>query len=195
MKIYIVYDSEGGHTEQVANAIWKGARSIKDAEVFINHVEKTNVHDIADADAIIWGCPGHFGTISAGLKTWIDKLGHIWSRGELVGKVGAVFCTTATIHGGIEATMLNLITPMLHQGMVVVGLPANIPENALYGSYYGLGVTSPIEEVEDPLTQSLYDKGLELGEEFGKHVASISHALKIGKAQQLEHGLLPEQQL
>lgn len=68
--------------------------------------------------------PGHFGTISSGLKAWIDRLGYLWAEGELIDKVGAVFCTTATTHGGLEMTMHNLITPMFHQGMIVVGLPA-----------------------------------------------------------------------
>lgn len=187
MNIYVVYDSEGGHTKQVAEAIAKGARSVDDAHVVINHVDNASIRDLADMDAIIWGCPGHFGSISAGMKKWIDKLGYLWAKGELVGKVGAVFCTTATVHGGIEATMLNLITPMLHQGMVVVGLPANIPENALYGSYYGVGVTSPVEGTDDPLTESLFKKGLSLGEDLGKRVANVTQALKLGQMQVLQH--------
>ncbi len=115
MKIYIVYDSEGGHTEALAQSIAEGAGSVDGAEVYIHPVAEANVHDLVDMDAIIWGCPGHFGTISAGLKIWIDKLGYLWAQGKLVDKIGAVFCTTATEHGGLEATLLNLITPMLHQ--------------------------------------------------------------------------------
>ncbi|MBB3128344.1 NAD(P)H dehydrogenase (quinone) [Paenibacillus rhizosphaerae] len=181
MKIYIVYDSEAGHTEQLARSIAKGAQSVEGAEVFINHVNKANVKDLAGMDAIIWGCPGHFGTISSGLKEWIDKLGYLWANGTLVDKIGAVFCTTATIHGGIEATLLNLVTPMLHQGMMVVGLPANIPENALYGSYYGVGVTSPVEDTRDDLIQSLFAKGLGLGEALGKRVANTASTIAAGR--------------
>ncbi|MBM7646119.1 NAD(P)H dehydrogenase (quinone) [Scopulibacillus daqui] len=181
MNIYIVYDSEDGHTEQLAKSVAKGAQKVEGAKVFLSHVDQADVRDLAEMDAIIWGCPGHFGTISSGLKEWIDKLGYLWAKGELIGKVGAVFCTTATIHGGIEATMLNLITPMLHQGMMVVGLPANIPENALYGSYYGVGVTSPIEDANDVLGQSLFEKGLKLGEHLGEHVANVTSTLIRGK--------------
>lgn len=174
MKIYIVYDSEAGHTEQLARSIAKGAERVEGAEVFINHVNKANVKDLEHMDAIIWGCPGHFGSVSSGLKEWIDKLGYLWANGTLVDKIGAVFCTTATIHGGMEATLLNLITPMLHQGMIIVGLPANIPENALYGSYYGVGVTAPIEDTHDALSQSLFTKGLTLGEALGTRVANAA---------------------
>ncbi|WP_127496849.1 NAD(P)H-dependent oxidoreductase [Paenibacillus glycanilyticus] len=181
MKIYIVYDSEAGHTEQLARSIAKGAESVEGAEVFINHVKQANVKDLAQMDAIIWGCPGHFGTISSGMKEWIDKLGYLWANGTLVDKIGAVFCTTATIHGGIEATLLNLITPMLHQGMIIVGLPANIPANALYGSYYGVGVTSPVEDTHDPLSQSLFAKGLALGEALGTRVANAAGTYAAGK--------------
>ncbi|QSO49351.1 NAD(P)H-dependent oxidoreductase [Alicyclobacillus mengziensis] len=183
MKIYVVYDSESGHTEQVATSIARGARTVDGANVFIKHVNEADVRDLADMDAIVWGCPGHFGSISAGLKQWIDKLGYIWARGELVGKVGAVFCTTATVHGGIEATMLNLITPMLHQGMIIAGLPANLPENALYGSYYGVGVTCPVEGTEDLLSRDMFKRGLLLGEFLGRRVAYITGALKQGRSQ------------
>lgn len=181
MNIYIVYDSEAGHTEQLARSIAKGAKSVEGTEVFIHHVNDANINDLTDMDAIIWGCPGHFGTISSGLKAWIDKLGYLWAQGELIDKIGAVFCTTATVHGGIEATLLNLITPMLHQGMIVVGLPANIPENALYGSYYGVGVTSPVEDTDDALSHSLLEKGLALGESLGKRVAMMTNIFVTGQ--------------
>jgi NAD(P)H dehydrogenase (quinone) len=85
--------------------------------------------------------------------------------------VGAVFCTTATIHGGLEATMLNLITPMLHQGMIIVGLPGTVPENALYGSYYGVGISCP-PGVDDNITKN----DLQLGEALGKRVAHVTRS-------------------
>ncbi|KQL54904.1 hypothetical protein AN964_16260 [Heyndrickxia shackletonii] len=173
MKIYVVFDSENGHTEALAEAISEGARGVDGAEVFVNHVSNANVRDLEDMDAIIWGCPGHFGTISAGLKAWIDKLGYLWAHGKLVGKVGACFCTTATTHGGIEATMLNLITPMLHQGMIVVGLPGNIPENAVYGSYYGVGISCPVDESDGILTKN----DIALGKALGKRVGEITKKL------------------
>jgi NAD(P)H dehydrogenase (quinone) len=177
MKIFVVYDSENGHTEALARSVAEGAGQVKGAEIFFDHVKDADIHELAEMDAIVWGCPGHFGTISAGLKAWIDRLGYLWAKGKLVGKVGAVFCTTATVHGGIEATMLNLITPMLHHGMIVVGLPGNIPENALYGSYYGVGVTCPVELSPDDPPNMPKDNDLALGRALGRRVAEVAKKL------------------
>lgn len=177
MNVYVVYDSENGHTEALAKAIAEGASGVAESHVVINHVNTADVNDLVDMDAIIWGCPGHFGTISSGMKSWIDKLGYLWAQGKLIGKVGAVFCTTATVHGGVESTMLNLITPMLHQGMIIVGLPANIPENALYGSYYGVGVTCPVETSPDDPPNLPTESDLVLGRALGKRVAEVAQKL------------------
>jgi NAD(P)H dehydrogenase (quinone) len=177
MKIYIVYDSEGGHTAALAKAIAEGAGQVAGAEVFLRHVGEARVRDLQDMDAIIWGCPGHFGTISSGLKSWIDKLGYMWATGKLVGKVGAAFCTTATVHGGMEMTLWNLITPMLHNGMIIVGLPGNVPENVLYGSYYGVGVTCPVEEDENAPINMPSESDLNLGRALGRRVAEIAGKL------------------
>ncbi|PUA36949.1 hypothetical protein C8Z91_22660 [Paenibacillus elgii] len=169
MKIYIVYDSEGGHTEALAHAIAAGAALVENAEVEVHSVQEADIRTLPEADAIIWGCPGHFGTISAGLKAWIDKLGYLWAQGKLIDKIGGVFCTTATEHGGLESTMVSLMTPMLHQGMIIVGLPGNLPENATYGSYYGVGVTCPIDSEE-----LLGGHGEQLGRAFGKRIAEVT---------------------
>ncbi|MDP9727700.1 NAD(P)H-dependent oxidoreductase [Alicyclobacillus tolerans] len=177
MKVYIVYDSENGHTEVLAKAIAEGARTQPQAEVFLHHVQDANPRDLTEMDAIIWGCPGHFGTISSGLKAWIDQLGHLWATGKLVGKVGAAFCTTATVHGGIEMTLMNLLTPMLHNGMIIVGLPGNVPENVLYGSYYGLGVTCPVEEDASAPMNAPAEEFLVLGRVLGRRVADVAGKL------------------
>ena len=176
MKIYVVYDSEGEHTKHLAEAIAEGARENAEAEVLIDHGGQADIRKLKDMDAIIWGCPGHFGTISSGLKAWIDRLGYLWAEGELIDKVGAVFCTTATTHGGLEMTMHNLITPMFHQGMIVVGLPGNVPENALYGSYYGAGVTCPVDS--DVL---MTEEGLQLGRALGRRVSQVTGNLTAGR--------------
>ncbi|MDO7905945.1 NAD(P)H-dependent oxidoreductase [Paenibacillus sp. JX-17] len=169
MNIYIVYDSEGGHTAALAEAIAQGASAVPEANVFLRSVEEADVYELPKMDAIIWGCPGHFGTVSSGLKQWIDKLGYLWAQGRLIDKIGAVFCTTATEHGGLESTLLNLITPMLHQGMIIVGLPGNLPDNATYGSYYGVGVTCPIDS-----TEPISEQGRRLGTALGERVASVT---------------------
>lgn len=177
MKIYVVYDSESGHTEALARSIAEGAAGHPEAEVLLRHVNEAQISELEDVDAIIWGCPGHFGTISSGLKSWIDKLGYMWAKGELIGKVGAAFCTTATVHGGIEMTLWNLITPMLHNGMIIVGLPSNVPENVLYGSYYGVGITCPVEASKDAPPNLPTESDLALGRALGKRVADIARKL------------------
>jgi NAD(P)H dehydrogenase (quinone) len=177
MNIYVVYDSEDGHTEALAKAIAEGAQSFEQTQVHLNHVRDSNPADLETMDAVIWGCPGHFGTISANLKKWIDDLGLLWAQGKLINKVGAVFCTTATVHGGIESTLLNLLTPMLHQGMIVAGLPGNIPENALYGSYYGVGITCPVESEPESPPNMPSESDLALGRALGKRVAEITYKL------------------
>ncbi|MCY8347541.1 NAD(P)H-dependent oxidoreductase [Bacillus haynesii] len=176
MKIYVVYDSEGEHTKKLAEAIAEGAGEHEAADVLIDHVSQADIRKLEEMDAIIWGCPGHFGTISSGLKTWIDRLGYLWAEGKLINKIGAVFCTTATTHGGLEATMLNLITPMLHQGMMIVGLPGNVSENALYGSYYGAGITCPVDSDE-----LIGEEGLELGRALGRRVAQVTDRFTAGQ--------------
>ncbi|GKS11371.1 NAD(P)H-dependent oxidoreductase [Paenibacillus chitinolyticus] len=177
MKIFVVYDSESGHTEALARSIAEGAAAHPEAEVLLRHVNEAQISELEDVDAIIWGCPGHFGTISSGLKSWIDKLGYMWAKGELIGKVGAAFCTTATVHGGIEMTLWNLITPMLHNGMIIVGLPSNVPENVLYGSYYGVGITCPVEASKDAPPNLPTESDLALGRALGKRVADIAQKL------------------
>lgn len=177
MNLLVVYDSEAGHTESLAKSVAEGARGVEGSDVQLRHVNDADTRVLADMDAIIWGCPGHFGTISSGLKAWIDKLGPMWARGELVGKVGAAFCTTATVHGGIEMTLWNLITPMLHNGMIIVGLPGTVPENILYGSYYGVGVTCPVESSPDAPMNQPSDDDLALGRALGKRVANVTKRL------------------
>lgn len=174
MKISIIYDSENGHTEAVAKAVAEGARSVEKAQVFLKHVRNADTEALADMDAIIWGCPGYFGTISGTLKSWIDKLVVQWAQGQLIGKVGGVFCTAASVHGGIETTLMSLITPMLHQGMIIVGLPANVPENSLIGSFYGVGLTCPVETSPDAPPNMPSLKELSLGHELGRRVAEVA---------------------
>lgn len=174
MNIYVLYDSEAGHTAALARAVAEGAKSVPDAHVVLKHVSEANVRDLVNMDAIIWGCPGHFGTISSGLKAWIDQLGYMWAQGDLVGKIGAAFCTTATVHGGIEMTLWNLLTPMLHNGMILVGLPGNLQENVLYGSYYGVGITCPVDLSSDNSKDPLTASDIALGRALGKRVAEVT---------------------
>lgn len=178
MNVFIVYDSEGGHTKMLAEAIAQGAGSVRDTQIYLKHISDSKPEDLVYMDAIIWGCPGHFGTISANLKQWIDNLGILWAQGKLINKIGGVFCTTASLHGGIESTLLNLLIPMLHQGMIIVGLPGSVPENALYGSYYGVGISCPVETDPNSPPNMPTENDLALGRAFGRHVAETARRFR-----------------
>jgi len=141
-KVLVLYYSSYGHIETMAGAIAEGARSAG-ASVDIKRVPElvpeevaqkshfktdqaapvAEVADLAHYDAIIVGTPTRFGNMAAQMKNFLDQTGGLWATGKLVGKVGSVFTSTATQHGGQESTILSTQTVLLHHGMVIVGLP------------------------------------------------------------------------
>ena len=141
-KVLVLYYSSYGHIETMAQAVAEGARSAG-ASVDVKRVPelvppevaqkshfKTNqtapvaeVAELADYDAIVFGTPTRFGNMAAQMKNFLDQTGGLWAGGKLVGKVGSVFTSTATQHGGQESTILSTQTVLLHHGMVIVGLP------------------------------------------------------------------------
>jgi NAD(P)H dehydrogenase (quinone) len=141
-KVLVLYYSSYGHIEAMAGAIAECARSAG-ASVDIKRVPElvpvevaqkshfktdqaapvAEVAELADYDAIIVGTPTRFGNMAAQMKNFLDQTGGLWATGKLVGKVGAVFTSTATQHGGQESTILSTQTVLLHHGMVIVGLP------------------------------------------------------------------------
>ena len=141
-KVLVLYYSSWGHMEQMANAAAEGARAAG-ADVTVKRVpELTPVevakqfhykldqaapiagpNELADYDAIIFGTPTRYGMMAAQMKNFIDQTGGLWAKGALVGKVGSTMSSSATQHGGQEATNLSFHTVLLHHGMVVVGLP------------------------------------------------------------------------
>jgi NAD(P)H dehydrogenase (quinone) len=150
-KVLILYYSSYGHIEQMARAAAEGARKAG-AEVTVKRVPETaprevaeaahfkldqeasiaTVDELADYDAIMLGIPTRFGRMPGQMAAFLDQAGGLWARGALNGKVGAVFSSTATQHGGQETTLFSGITNLLHFGMVVVGLPYS------YGAQMGL---------------------------------------------------------
>jgi NAD(P)H dehydrogenase (quinone) len=142
-KILVLYHSYYGHIEVMANAVAEGARQVADAKVDVKRVPETVPDDVfrnsggkanqlapvaqpaelAHYDAILFGTPTRFGNMSGQMRTFLDQTGSLWMSGALVGKVGSVFCSSATQHGGQESTILTFIPTLLHQGMIVVGLP------------------------------------------------------------------------
>ena len=141
-KVLVLYYSSYGHIETMAGAVAEGAREAG-ATVDIKRVPElvspevakashfktdqaapvAQVSDLAEYDAIIFGVPTRFGNMAAQMKNFLDQTGGLWAQGKLVGKVGSVFASTATQHGGQESTILSTHTVLLHHGMVIVGLP------------------------------------------------------------------------
>ncbi|MBI4632587.1 MAG: NAD(P)H:quinone oxidoreductase [Deltaproteobacteria bacterium] len=147
MKILVVYYSLYGHVHRMAEAVAKGARGVGNAEVSMCRVPETlpedvlkkmgalefqkslasvpvcKVDDLASADAIIFGTPTRFGNMCGQMRQFLDATGGLWTDGALVGKVGSVFTSSNTQHGGQESTLLSFHITLLHHGMILVGLP------------------------------------------------------------------------
>jgi NAD(P)H dehydrogenase (quinone) len=141
-KVLVLYYSSYGHIETMAHAVAEGARGAG-ASVDIRRVPELVPPEVAKAshfktdqaapvatvdelpqyDAIIVGTPTRFGNMAAQMKNFLDQTGGLWFAGKLIGKVGSVFTSTATQHGGQESTLLSTHTVLLHHGMVIVGLP------------------------------------------------------------------------
>lgn len=147
MKMLIIYYSAYGHIRTMAEAAAAAAREIPGVEVILRRVSETlsddilgkmgaleatkaqadvpvvTVEELAEADAVLFGTPTRFGNMTAQMRQFLDSTGGLWMKGALVGKPGGVFASSATQHGGQESTILSFHTYLLHQGMVVVGLP------------------------------------------------------------------------
>ncbi|NLY40701.1 MAG: NAD(P)H:quinone oxidoreductase [Desulfovibrionales bacterium] len=147
MKMLIVYHSTYGHVRTLAEAAAEAAREIPGVEVLLRRVPETlsneilekmgaldaaraqaeipvvTVDELGAADAILFGTPTRFGNMSGQMRQFLDSTVRLWTQGTLIGKPGGVFVSTATQHGGQESTILSFHTYLLHQGMIVVGLP------------------------------------------------------------------------
>ncbi len=147
MKVLVVYYSMYGHVHRMAEAVAEGVREVQGAEVALKRVPETlpeevlakmgaleprkafshvpicTVGELADADAIIFGTPTRFGNMCGQMRAFLDATGGLWAKGAFIGKVGGVFTSSATQHGGQESTILSFHITLLHHGFVIVGLP------------------------------------------------------------------------
>ncbi len=199
--ILIVYYSMYKHIHKMAQAVAEGARQVPGTEVIQRRVPETlpdevllamgavdaqksmadipiaEVEELVDADAIIFGTPTRFGNMCGQMRQFLDATGQLWARGALVGKVGSVFTSSATQHGGQESTILSFHTTLLHQGMVIVGLPysfAGQMDNSEItgGSPYGASTIAGTKGERQPTENDL------AGARFqGSHVALIAAKL------------------
>ncbi|MDZ4275548.1 MAG: NAD(P)H:quinone oxidoreductase [Erythrobacter sp.] len=156
-KVLVLYYSSYGHIEAMAAAVADGAASVPGTEVVVKRVPELVPDDVAtasgikldqaapiatpdelaDYDAIIFGTPTRFGNMAAQMRNFLDQTGGLWFTKALVGKVGSVFVSTASQHGGQETTITSFHTTLLHHGMVIVGLPYSFEGNAEMGEISG----------------------------------------------------------
>jgi NAD(P)H dehydrogenase (quinone) len=178
MKIFVLHASMFGHTEVFGNAIADGARQIDGCEVIYKSVEEVDPDELKDAAGIIWGSSGIFGEPNSKMATFFSKLGQLWFTGALQGKVGGVFATTSTQHGGVENICRALQTPMQHHGMVIVSNagPVNA-DRAQYGNPYGATAVIPVETSQNAPMNKPNDTEMQIAREYGKLVATTAQKL------------------
>ncbi|MFZ3591758.1 flavodoxin domain-containing protein [Bacillus sp. DJP31] len=178
MKVFVLHASMNGHTKEFASAIADGAKQVENAEVIIQSVEDTNPDDLKDASAIIWGSSGYFGEPNPKMATFFSKLGQLWFTGGLQGKVGGVFGTTSTQHGGVENICRALQTPMQHHGMIIVSNTGPLNEDRVkYGTPYGATAVIPVESSQDAPMNKPSDPEVTLAKDYGKLIAETAKKL------------------
>jgi len=193
-KILVLYYSMYGHIETMAEAVAEGARSIQGTEVTIKRVPDllseemarkagakldqaaalATVDELADYDAIIFGTPTRFGNMCAQMRQFLDQTGRLWQNGSLIGKVGSVFTSTATQHGGQETTITSFHTTLLHHGMIIVGVPYSCQQignmgEITGGSPYGASTLAGSDGSRQPS-----ENELKIARFQGSHVAKVA---------------------
>ena len=203
-QIQVVFYSMYGHVHQLAEAVAAGAREVTGCEVALlqvaelvpeavleksgaaaarrafAHLPTARPEGLAEADAILFGTPTRFGNMCAQMRNFLDQTGGLWLQGALVGKVGSVFTSTATQHGGQETTITSFHTTLLHHGMLIVGVPyaeqrllamSEISGGTPYGASTLAGPDGSRRPSENELAIARYQ---------GRHVAQIAQRLKQG---------------
>ena len=195
-KVLVLYYSSYGHIETMAQAVAEGARK-GGADVDIKRVPElvpeevakssgykmdqsapiAKVNDLADYDAVIFGTPTRFGMMASQMKNFLDQCGALWANGSLVGKLGGVFTSTASQHGGQESTLLNFHTCLLHLGFVVAGLPYTFQgqlslEEVAGGTPYGASTIAAGDGSRQPSETDLDGARFQ-----GEHIAKLAKKL------------------
>jgi NAD(P)H dehydrogenase (quinone) len=201
MKVLILYYSTYGHIHKMAKAIAEGVGEVEGAEPVMRRVPETlseeilqsmgatdsqkamanvpvcTVDELASADAVIFGTPTRFGNMCGQMKQFLDATGQLWAQGTLIGKVGSVFTSSATQHGGQESTILSFHIPLLHHGFVIVGLPYSFQgqmgiDEITGGSPYGASTIAGGSGERMPSENELNAARFQ-----GRHVAEIATKL------------------
>lgn len=201
VKVQVVFYSMYGHVHKMAEAVAGGARSVEGVEVSVyqlpelvpeealertgaraaraafGHIPEAKPEYLTEADAIIFGTPTRFGNMCAQMRNFLDQTGQIWFRGGLIGKIGSVFTSTASQHGGQETTLTSFHTTLLHHGMIVVGVPYSEARQMTMseitgGSPYGATTITSSDGSRQPS-----DNELAIARFQGVHVAGIAKKL------------------
>ncbi|OBS08563.1 NAD(P)H:quinone oxidoreductase [Acidihalobacter prosperus] len=203
VKVQVVFYSMYGHIYKMAEAVAEGARAAgadvdvyrvaelvpdevlekygaKQAQAAYAHVPVIQPEQLAEADAIIFGTPTRFGMMTAQMRNFLDQTGGLWMQGKLIGKVGSVFTSTGTQHGGHETTITSFHTTLLHQGMIIVGVPYSeqrllTMDEISGGSPYGAGTLASGDGSRQPS-----ENELAIARFQGEHVTGIARRLKAG---------------
>lgn len=206
IRVHIVFYSMYGHVYRMAEAVAEGAREVAQAQVTLlqvpelvpedvleksgakaaraafAHVPVAKVEQLAEADALIFGTGTRYGMMTGQMRNFLDQTGGLWMKGALVGKVGSVFTSTATQHGGQETTLTSFHTTLLHHGMIIVGVPyaeqrqttmSEISGGSPYGASTITGGDGSRQPSENELAIARYQ---------GRHVATIASQLQRGRA-------------
>ena len=193
-KVLVLCYSMYGHIETMAKAVAEGVRNVKGAEVTIKRVPDlvplevarksgakvdqaapiATVDELPNYDAIIFGTPTRFGNMCAQMRNFLDQTGGLWQKGSLIGKVGSVFTSTATQHGGQETTITSFHSTLLHHGMIIVGVPYSCKEimnmsEISGGSPYGASTLAGGDGSRQPS-----ENELKIARFQGTHVADVA---------------------
>jgi NAD(P)H dehydrogenase (quinone) len=204
MRVLVVYHSIYGHVHTMAKAVWEGAKEVAGVEVslrrvrefpdYVQHIElekgyayqvyqsqveipECTLDDFQAADAVIFGSPTRYGNMTAQMKALIDSTAQLWLTGAMEGKPAGVFTSTASTHGGQEATLLSMMIPLLHLGMLIIGVPYSIPgmvhTEARGGTPYGATTIAGPQGELQPTPEDLA-----IARALGRRVAETAKAVR-----------------
>ncbi|MBE9565053.1 MAG: NAD(P)H:quinone oxidoreductase [Proteobacteria bacterium] len=193
-EILVLYYSPGGTTAEMANIIARGVEEVEGVQARIRTVpnvspttEQTDSEipdsgplyasndDLSECDGLILGCPTHFGNMPAAMKYFLDNTSALWMGGKLAGKPAAVFSASTSMHGGQESTLLTMMLPLLHHGMLIVGLPYT--ETSLFDTKTGGSPYGATRLTDDLEATPISDDERKLCIAIGKRVASTAKKL------------------
>ncbi|WP_435628535.1 NAD(P)H:quinone oxidoreductase [Candidatus Ferrigenium straubiae] len=197
--VLVLYYSMYGHIEKMADAIAEGVYMVDGVEAVVKRVPEiipedraramgvkldqkapvATVEELANFDAIIFGTPTRFGNMAAQMRNFLDQTGKLWMNGSLIGKVGSVFTSSGTQHGGQETTITSFHSTLLHHGMVIVGVPYSckgltVMTEITGGSPYGASTLAGGDGKRTPS-----ENELEIARFQGRHVAEIAKRLTV----------------